>query len=133
VEEALRRIARRGSYGTVILDPPRDGASGRVLWEVARTLRPARIIYVSCDPRALAGDLGRLLAAGYRLVEVRPVDMFPHTPHIESVARLQLFEPRPAPQALRGDAPRPQHRDAGRRDAGRQRRGHHPRNPRRRS
>jgi 23S rRNA (uracil1939-C5)-methyltransferase len=58
VEEALRRIARRGSYGTVILDPPRDGASSRVLWEVARTVRPARIIYVSCDPRALARDLG---------------------------------------------------------------------------
>lgn len=130
VEDSLRRLARRGSYGTVILDPPRDGASGRVLWEVARTLRPARIIYVSCDPRALARDLGRLLAAGYRLVEVRPVDMFPHTSHVESVARLQLFEPRSAPESRRHDA-RPQgRRDSGRRDP---RGGHHHRNPRRRS
>jgi 23S rRNA (uracil1939-C5)-methyltransferase len=98
VEGALRSIARRGTFNTVILDPPREGCSDRVLWGVSTTLRPSRIIYVSCDPRALARDLGRLRQAGYIIEEVRPVDMFPHTAHIEAVARLRLGRGDAAPR-----------------------------------
>ena len=48
---------------------------------------PARIVYVSCNPTTLAPNAQQLAEAGFRLVKVRPVDMFPHTPHIETVAR----------------------------------------------
>ncbi len=89
-EEEVRRLARRESFRAVVLDPPREGCSPRVLLGVASHLRPPRIVYVSCDPRALARDLRTLAAAGYGIDEVRPVDMFPHTSHIEAVARLSL-------------------------------------------
>jgi len=51
-------------------------------------VRPARIVYVSCNPDALARDLALAAAGGYRVDRVRPVDMFPHTAHIEAVAVL---------------------------------------------
>ena len=66
----------------------RAGLSGKVLRALARLEAP-RIVYVSCNPTTLAGNVKELVAEwGYTLVRVRPVDMFPHTPHVESVALL---------------------------------------------
>jgi 23S rRNA (uracil1939-C5)-methyltransferase len=72
----------------VIVDPPRAGLHPRVVARVAE-LVPRRIVYVSCNPATLARDLKDFAAGGYRMVEVRPFDLFPHTPHIECVARLE--------------------------------------------
>ncbi|NNE08541.1 MAG: 23S rRNA (uracil(1939)-C(5))-methyltransferase RlmD [Gemmatimonadetes bacterium] len=71
----------------VYLDPPRDGLHPDVLASLAR-FRPARIVYVSCNPSTFARDLDGLAVAGYDVHPVRPVDMFPHTAHIECVTHL---------------------------------------------
>lgn len=70
----------------VILDPPREGCPRPALERLVGELRPSRLVYVSCNARALADDLQVVVGAGYRPVWIRPVDMFPHTPHIEAVA-----------------------------------------------
>jgi 23S rRNA (uracil1939-C5)-methyltransferase len=72
----------------VLVDPPRAGLHPRVVARVAE-LTPRRVVYVSCNPATLARDLKDFAAAGWRLGEVAPFDMFPHTPHIECVARLE--------------------------------------------
>ncbi len=72
---------------TVILDPPRSGAGAKVIGQIT-ALKPKHIIYVACDPVALARDLKDLLAAGYELRELRAFDLFPHTHHVESIASL---------------------------------------------
>ena len=78
---------RAGNPDVVVVDPPRAGLSGKALRRIAR-LEPARIVYVSCNPTTLAGNAKDLVGEhGYRLERARPVDMFPHTPHIETVAR----------------------------------------------
>nr|HID12982.1 class I SAM-dependent RNA methyltransferase [Anaerolineae bacterium] len=68
-----------------VVDPPRAGVD-RFALDALVARRPARLVYVSCDPATLARDAKRLTAAGYCLIEVQPVDMFPQTYHIESVA-----------------------------------------------
>lgn len=83
------RQAAAGSFDTVVLDPPRSGAAGKVTSELVR-VRPRNIIYVACDPVALARDLKDLLAAGYELRGLRAFDLFPHTHHFETVAALSL-------------------------------------------
>jgi 23S rRNA (uracil1939-C5)-methyltransferase len=87
VEEALKRPLP-SVPDVVILDPPRGGCERRVLQHVLARLRPPRVIYVSCNPAALAADLASARGLGYRAERVQPVDMFPHTPHIEAVAVL---------------------------------------------
>jgi 23S rRNA (uracil1939-C5)-methyltransferase len=72
---------------TVILDPPRAGCTPAVLKSLI-SLRPSPLIYVSCDPGTLARDLGTLTRGGYRVGEIQPVDLFPHTPHIETAVML---------------------------------------------
>jgi 23S rRNA (uracil1939-C5)-methyltransferase len=72
----------------VVVDPPRAGLHPRVVTRVTE-LRPSRVVYVSCNPATLARDLKDFAAQGYSTREVTPFDMFPHTPHIECVARLE--------------------------------------------
>lgn len=72
----------------VVVDPPRAGLHPRVVFRVCE-LKPRRVVYVSCNPATLARDLKDFAAGGYALAEAAPFDMFPHTPHIECVARLE--------------------------------------------
>ena len=72
---------------TIILDPPRAGAGAKVV-EQLLAIQPAHIVYVACDPIALARDLKPLLAGGYELKKLRAFDLFPHTHHVEAVASL---------------------------------------------
>lgn len=71
----------------VFMDPPREGSTPQFLQSLAR-LSPRRVVYVSCNPETLARDLAQLTALGYRVQEITPVDMFPHTEHIETVVLL---------------------------------------------
>ena len=89
VEDALRHM-RRESFDLVILDPPRSGCSPSVLRAVFGHLRAPRVVYVSCNPEALAAELPSIVSEGYVVRLVQPVDMFPHTTHIETVVTLDL-------------------------------------------
>ena len=82
------RSSMPASPDLVVLDPPRSGCPPAVLRWTCGTLRPRRIIYVSCNPHALAADLRVPFSTGYTAELVQPVDMFPHTAHIEAVAVL---------------------------------------------
>ncbi|MFC9985055.1 class I SAM-dependent RNA methyltransferase [Microbacterium keratanolyticum] len=73
--------------GTVVLDPPRSGAGAEVVRSLAR-LQPDGIVYVACDPVALARDVATFGEAGYRLRQVTAYDLFPHSHHVEAVAVL---------------------------------------------
>jgi 23S rRNA (uracil1939-C5)-methyltransferase len=80
---------RSGDPDVVVVDPPRAGLAGKALRRLGRIGAP-RIVYVSCNPTTLAGDVKRLGADfGYELIRAKPVDMFPHTPHVETVALLE--------------------------------------------
>lgn len=72
---------------TVVLDPPRSGAGVDVMAALGR-LAPAQLVYVACDPVALARDVALAEAHGYRLARIRAFDLFPHTHHVEAVATL---------------------------------------------
>lgn len=86
-------IEQHGRPDVMIVDPPRAGMHGDVV-EVILRAEPARIVYVSCNPATQARDLA-LLDVKYRVEAVQPVDMFPHTQHVENVVTLTL---RPEPQ-----------------------------------
>jgi 23S rRNA (uracil1939-C5)-methyltransferase len=81
-------LERAGRPDLIVVDPPRAGLGRKVVRRVIECDAP-RIVYVSCNPTTLAPDASQLTEAGYRLRRVRPVDMFPHTPHIECVALLE--------------------------------------------
>jgi 23S rRNA (uracil1939-C5)-methyltransferase len=89
VRHVLPQLVRDGVRADVaVADPPRAGFHPRALTALG-TLAPPRIVYVSCNPATLARDVAGLMQQGYRLEWVQPVDMFPQTPHIEAVARLE--------------------------------------------
>jgi tRNA/tmRNA/rRNA uracil-C5-methylase (TrmA/RlmC/RlmD family) len=75
------------SFETVVMDPPRSGATGKVI-AALQTTAARNLIYVACDPVALARDLKQLGDAGWELVELRAIDLFPHTHHFEVVVAL---------------------------------------------
>jgi 23S rRNA (uracil1939-C5)-methyltransferase len=80
---------RSGDPDVVVVDPPRAGLAGKALRRLGEIGAP-RVVYVSCNPTTLAGDVKVLVGDyGYTLVRARPVDMFPHTPHVETVALLE--------------------------------------------
>ena len=88
----LQGMAKAGEHAdVVILDPPRAGSDERFLSAVT-TVAPERVVYVSCNPETLARDLGYLTRHGYRVERIQPVDMFPHTEHIETVVLLSKGE-----------------------------------------
>ena len=81
-------IAEHGRPDVIITDPPRAGMHPDVISVIVKA-RPKRIVYLSCNPSTQARDL-QLLDAEYKVVKVQPVDMFPHTPHVENVVLLEL-------------------------------------------
>ncbi len=88
VRLALRElVSRAGRPDVLVVDPPRAGLSRKVVRRIVEC-SPKRIVYVSCNPTTLAPNAAQLVEAGYELRRVRPVDMFPQTPHIECVAAL---------------------------------------------
>jgi len=80
---------RINALDIAVLDPPREGCAPAVL-DALSSRRVPRIVYVSCDPSTLARDVKRLTAAGYELVAAQPIDLFPQTFHVETVALLSL-------------------------------------------
>ena len=85
VERHLQRRSRgQPTPATVIVDPPRTGMSAGVLGSIV-TLGSPRIVYVSCDPATMARDARRLVDGGYRLQSLRAFDLFPNTPHVETM------------------------------------------------
>jgi 23S rRNA (uracil1939-C5)-methyltransferase len=89
VRLALREMVESsGRPDVLVVDPPRAGLSAKIVRRVIEAA-PTRIVYVSCNPTTLAPNAAQLVEAGYALRRVRPVDMFPQTPHIECVALLE--------------------------------------------
>ena len=90
---AMRELVEQaGRPDVCIIDPPRAGLSQKVVRRIIEAA-PKRIVYVSCNPTTLAPNAAQLVEAGWSLQRVRPVDMFPQTPHIECVALLERTQP----------------------------------------
>jgi tRNA/tmRNA/rRNA uracil-C5-methylase (TrmA/RlmC/RlmD family) len=95
VDRWLRALQLSASAGdrerlaaaTIVLDPPRSGAGTDVM-ALLGALSPAQLVYVACDPVALARDVALAAQSGYRLARIRAFDLFPHTHHVEAVATL---------------------------------------------
>ena len=89
VRTAMRPLVEKaGRPDVVVVDPPRPGLSQKVVRRILES-EPKRIVYVSCNPTTLAPNARQMADAGYELRTVRPVDMFPQTAHVESVALLE--------------------------------------------
>ena len=90
--EFLSAMADEGeTVDVVLMDPPRAGSDERFLTSLAG-LAPKKIVYISCNPETLQRDLQFLVRAGYHVQEIQPVDMFPHTNHVETVVLLSKGE-----------------------------------------
>ena len=84
--------ASNEKYDVVIMDPPRSGSTVKFLKSVVK-LAPKTVVYVSCNPETLARDLMFLVRNGYKVKKIQPVDMFPHTNHVETVVLLSHKKP----------------------------------------
>jgi len=92
VEEYLKKAVDEGKrYDLMVLDPPRAGCHPKAIKSIL-VIRPRKIVYISCNPATLARDIAGLVEGGYRLEKSIPIDLFPHTYHIEAVCRLTLIE-----------------------------------------
>ena len=89
VRLAMRELVEKaGRPDVLVVDPPRAGLSQKIVRRIIEAA-PRRIVYVSCNPTTLAPNAAQLVEAGYGLTKVRPVDMFPQTPHVECLAQLE--------------------------------------------
>ena len=87
-EEVVPKMFSEGkTANVVVVDPPRKGCDEKVLDTIV-SMKPDRVVYVSCNPSTLARDLAYLDERGYKCVEIQPVDMFPHTMHVECCAKI---------------------------------------------
>ncbi|MEG0842813.1 MAG: 23S rRNA (uracil(1939)-C(5))-methyltransferase RlmD [Romboutsia sp.] len=87
-EEVVPKMYKEGkTANVVVVDPPRKGCDEKVLDTIV-SMAPDRVVYVSCNPSTLARDLAYLDERGYKCSEIQPVDMFPHTMHVECVAKI---------------------------------------------
>ena len=91
MREVLPELKKDFIPEVIIVDPPRKGCHEDVLKSFVE-MSPERIVYVSCNPSSLARDLKYLDEHGYKTVEIQPVDMFPQTYHIESVALIKRVD-----------------------------------------
>lgn len=89
-EAMMRKLIAQDEWDTIVLDPPRAGA--KALMETLAPTHARAIVYVSCEPATLARDLGMLAGGGWRVARGTAIDMFPHTPHIETAVRLERAE-----------------------------------------
>jgi 23S rRNA (uracil-5-)-methyltransferase RumA len=89
-EEVIPEWKRQGiTPDVIVVDPPRKGCDPALI-DTIIAMRPRRVVYVSCNPATLARDLRILEDGGFRTVEAQPVDMFPHTVHVECVAFVEI-------------------------------------------
>jgi 23S rRNA (uracil1939-C5)-methyltransferase len=86
VEDILKSL--EGKFDTIILDPPRPGVHKKALKKIGE-IKPPKIVYVSCNPETQKHDVEILKEFGYRIKSCQPLDMFPHTPHIENIILLK--------------------------------------------
>ncbi|MBI5232236.1 MAG: class I SAM-dependent RNA methyltransferase, partial [Coriobacteriales bacterium] len=86
--DAARELPELGRIDGLVVDPPRAGLAPDAIAAISNA-RPARIVYVSCDPPTLARDVARLAEMGFRLVEATPFDLFPQSWHVETLALLE--------------------------------------------
>lgn len=89
VEDAIEHLARQ-EWDAAVIDPPRSGCPEEVMRTLTRKIAPSKLVIVSCNPEVLMDEMRLAFDAGYRATLVQPVDMFPHTPHIETVVVLEL-------------------------------------------
>jgi 23S rRNA (uracil-5-)-methyltransferase RumA len=87
VEDSLKSL--EGQFELIILDPPRPGVHKKALRKIG-DLKPPKIIYVSCNPTSQKFDVDQLIEFGYKIEKCQPLDMFPHTPHIENIILLTV-------------------------------------------
>lgn len=73
----------------VIFDPPRSGLNRKIINEISQIQTVRKIIYVSCDPSTLSRDLRQFIENGFKLIDIKLIDMFPQTYHIESISVLE--------------------------------------------
>lgn len=90
-EDIFPKLLKKGVKGNkVVVDPPRKGCEKEVLEAIAN-LSPERVVYVSCNPSTMARDIKYLIENGYGVKEIQPIDMFPHTAHVESIVKLENY------------------------------------------